>query len=246
MNCPHCKQPLSDGMAFCPGCGNQVSQPAYTMVDPYAQQQVYLQQKAAARQSEIQILDHTLRHFSMKQTQYDAYDEACRKLIHYGKGARSALIIWGCIVLTFGLIMLISMISDGSVDDGGVAIAVLSIFPGLGMLIGGILMKLNNSKQLAQCQQEYAAYSQELFYHYMLYPNCCVGPEYSNPRVLQILLRNLNSGRCDSIKESINCMIDASGRRDIDRYCQQLSQQTAIVNGSTGVGAIFIPARLFR
>lgn len=240
MNCPRCQQPLSSGMAFCPGCGSRVSQEVFSMVDSYAQQ------KAAARQGEIKILENLLRHFSLKQTQYDAYDEACRKLIYYGRGARSALIIWGCIILTFGLILLTPMIIDGSAENGGVAVGVLCLVPGMAMLVGGILMKLNNSKRLAQCQQEYAAYSQELFYHYMLCPHCSVGPEYSNPRVLQILMRNLNSGRCDSIKESINCMVEASNRRNIERYCQQLNQQIAAINANTGVGAIFIPARFYR
>ena len=249
MNCPHCQRPLPPCATFCSGCGYQLAPmvPAYPVVDPYAQQyQQYQQQKNALRQNEIGQLENLIRYFSGKQTEYDAYDDACKKLLHYAKGASNALIVWGGILLGIGLIALISFLDSGDLDDGLPVALLMFMLPGMGMVVGGILNKVSSNNKHKQFQQTYQYLSQDLYAHYLGYPNCPVGPEYSNPAILHKLMQILRSGRCDTIQEAINCMIADANHAAITRYCQQIQKETAAINANTRVGTIFAAGRFYR
>lgn len=242
MNCPHCQRELPPDTKFCPACGGRVqfeppTLPSYA--DPY-------QQRAEVRQREMNSLGDLIRYFSPKQPEYDAYDDSCKKIIHFARGARSALLVWGCIILSLGLFVFLANIEDADLMDDLVGISVVFLLPGIAMLVGGILLKVNNRKKYDNCMQTYRFLSQSLYKHYYGYPNCPVGPEYTNPRILSILMRNVSSGRCDTIQQSINCMIADANYVIINRYCEQIRQQTASVNAGTGVTTIFAAPEFFR
>lgn len=56
---------------------------------------------------------------------------------------------------------------------------------------------------------------EELKTYFNEYKNSTVSFEYSNPRVIEMLKHNISSGRADSIKEAINCMLDDSHKQQI-------------------------------
>ncbi|MBQ3230787.1 MAG: zinc ribbon domain-containing protein [Clostridia bacterium] len=263
MFCPYCGNNVPDGAAFCSSCGNNLSAnqaPAQTVVNDYQYQQQQMQQqymmqqqmqmqqfqmqKNAVRQSEISALDQALRYFSQKRDVFEEYDNVCNLVNHYARGAKSALIVWGAIITSFGFLASLSAIENGF--STFVVFLLLMIVPGLAMITGGILMKINNRKKFNYYQDRYAVLSQELYNFYMSYPECPVGPEYANPDILALIMETLQSGRADTIKEAINLLIQDANDAEYVEYLNAIQENTAAINSQTRVAAIFAAASFFR
>ena len=242
MFCPNCGQQLTDGASFCMHCGTNIAslatpvQAAQPVIDFQAQ-------KNSIRQSEITALAQTREYFSRKKNQFDEYDLVCDLVNYYSRGAKSSLLVWGCIILTFGLLGLLATLGGGG---GTTGILIAAVIPGIVMMVGGILMKVNNRKKYAHFQSEYARLSQELYEYYMGYPNCPVGPEYANPDILDIIMGILQSGRADTIKESINLALSEADRAEVSAYLDMIEQNTAAINAQTRVAAVFAAANFFK
>lgn len=244
MYCPYCNSTLPENATFCSVCGKNVT---YSQNYQSALQQQQ-EQNNAIRQSEISKLSSLMQHFSVKQAQFDAYDDICRKINHYAKGAKSALLVWGCIITTFSLIMLAALTNDSSFDtpeDFAVFFAIF-LLPGILMIVGGILMKVINRKQLHRFEEEYMYLSVELYNHYVAYPNCPIGAEYTNPRVIAAMLRILQSGCCNTLQESMNLMFANTNHNALNRYLSVTQQNTASINMQTRVPVLFMPSYLFK
>lgn len=247
MNCPHCQKELVPGTAFCSNCGRQVApQAAPVYPDPYTQQyQQYQQQRGEVRRRELNELGRLHQYFSRKQGVYDAYDQTCGGILHYARGTSNALLIWGCILFSLFMIVYIGFLTgefDSDLDTLGIVLGI----PGFLMLAGGIIMKVVNRSKYNKCREMYELYSVELYQYYLGCPNCPIGPEYTNPQILAKLMNIINSGRCDTISDSINCMIADSNYATITKYCQDILENTAQINANTRVATIFAPTRLFR
>lgn len=241
MFCPHCGKQTVDGVAFCSSCGGALAPVA---VQPQQSAAEFQTQKNAIRQSEMKELNDAMVYFAPKAEQFQAYDRICDLLAHYSRGARSALLVWGCIIATCGLLFSGSLL----ISEPSAAFALMCILglPGILMIVGGILMKVKNKKNLNYCQEEYARLSQELSDYYVSYPDCPVGPEYANPEILGILMDYLKSGRADTIKESINLAISDAKQNEMDEYMSAIAQQTAAINAQTKVATFFAAASFFR
>ena len=243
MFCPFCGATVADGAAFCSTCGKSLSaQPSVAVQAPPITD--YQAQKNAVRQSEINALDNGLRYFMQKKDDFDAYDMVCELVNYYAGGAKSSLLVWGCIIATFGIIGLLAAASGGGAALLGMFLAFL--LPGGMMIAGGILMKINNRKKYAYYQQEYANLSQSLYEHYLGYPNCPVGPEYVNPEILSLVMGILQSGRADTIKESLNILESSVKQSEIDAYLEMIESNTAAINAQTRVAAVFAAANFFK
>ena len=250
MYCPECGNQVIDGANFCNKCGKKLpqpevsAQPAVTAqpeipvqaAEPAQPTADYQAQKNAIRQSEMQALYAAQNYFGQKLPQFQAYDNACARVNHYIRGAKSALIVWGGIVTGIALLLLAASELSSEVV---VPAVVLFLFPGLLMIFGGIMMKVANKRNLARSKEEYARLSVELCYHYINYPNCPVGPEYANPYILQHLLNCLQSGRVNTIQESINLAINERQHRRIAEYLNTVVRNTADVNQQTRVTTFF-------
>jgi hypothetical protein len=248
MFCPYCGATVADNTAFCCQCGKNIQQfrGVQTVETNQAQVQQYQAQKQAARQGEIQTLDRVIQHFVPRQAAFDAYDDACKKVNHYARGAKSALLVWGCIALSFGLMFLAFSYAD-SVWRGAEALpSMLSMFvvPGALMIVGGILMKVNNRSRHRRSLEEYGQLSAELCNHYVALPDNPVGAEFCNPHVLIELMRILQSGRADTVKESLQCLTASKNQARIGNYLAQTQKNTAVINAQTGISIIFIPPHL--
>lgn len=234
MFCNHCGSQVPDGAAFCNNCGNSVN------AAPQAQMHQFQNQKNAIRQSEIAALENVLAYFSKKRSEFAEYDLVCMLVNDFAGGAKKSLLVWGCIILTAGLLML----TAGA--DALVGALIAFVLPGAAMMTGGILMQVNNKKKYHYFQSEYARLSQELYEYYMAFPNCPVGPEYANPEILELILGVLLSGRADTIKESINLLIADANQSEMNAYIQAIEQNTAQINTQTRVAAVFAAANFFK
>lgn len=238
MFCSKCGSQVADGAAFCASCGASLTvapapaQPAQPAIDFQAQ-------KNAIRQSEMAALSNALDYFNQKRSEFEEYDLVCDLVADFARGAKSGLLVWGCIITTFGLLTLLS-------GEAILPLLLVLVLPGAAMIAGGILMKVNNRKKYEYFQNEYSRLSQELYTHYINYPNCPVGPEYSNPEILEIIMGILQSGRADTIKESINLAIREANETEVSEYLEMIEQNTAAINTQTKVAAVFAAASFFK
>ena len=238
MFCSYCGAQLQDGSAFCSSCGKQLDQSVPAPVQQVVQQPSYQEQKNAVRSSEISELQSVINHFSQAAEDYEAYDACCELVNYYSQGARSALIVWGAIAATLGLIACLS-------PEAVLGALVAFVVPGILMIVGGILMKVANRKNYNEYLELYDKLSRSLAEHYANYPNCPVGPEYSNPVILDAIMSVLQSGRADTIKESINILIDDARQDDIDEYLEEIERNTAQAQANTRAAAVFLAADFF-
>ena len=248
MFCPYCGNRMVDSASFCTACGKQIVLAIETnlqemSVQNTAEQQVqqYQLQKDAIRKGEIESLENTISHFSKKADQFKDYDYFCNRVNYYAQGASSALLAWGCIIASFSLMLMAILASENNTVDLPV-VAIILLIPGLLMVAGGVIMKLCSCKKFQKSLEAYAQLSEELNEHYANYPNCPVGAEYTNPEILKQFLYTLQSGRADTIKESINLMVDPRHNSRIQEYLARTARNTAEVKGRR----LFIPASFFK
>lgn len=259
MFCIKCGAQLPDGAGFCSSCGsslnapsmNEISAPSadYNVQMLQAQQmqaQQYQMQKNGIRQSEIDSLSRTYAHFNLKQSAFQEYDKVGERLNYYSRGARSALIVWGAIITVFSFLILLGGASLGVryVKTFMVPFAIFFI-PGVMMITGGILMKVNNKKKRRYYESEYIRLAQELNDHYNAYPQCPVGAEYANPKILEVIMGVLNSGRADTIKEAINLMIAEVNQAEMSLYLQNIEAYAKSTSNYSKASAIFAAASFF-
>lgn len=248
MFCSKCGQQVADNTCFCPSCGNSLSvahdsvQEVKSAQDPMQQ---YQMQKNAVRQSEYRVLDHLISHFSQKAEQYDNYDSSTEAVNYYSRGAKKGLIVWGAILAAFGSVFLLAQFDSEAASLATVGLFVF-LLPGLFMIFGGIMMQVANKKNYQKALAIWQQLSEELYNHYIAYPNCPVGPEYSNPHILVALRNTLQSGRADTIKECLNLMVADANQRAMEDYLAQIQRNAAQSARANTAAAIFLAASFFR
>lgn len=251
MFCFKCGAQLPDGAGFCSSCGASLNggapSPQAPVMDYQAQMQMQAQQfqvqKNSVRQSEIASLTHCYEYFNQKRDTFRKYDMVNDRLSYYLRGAKSALIVWGAIIASLGLIGFAGLKDDASF---GIGMIVMFFIPGAAMIAGGVLMKVNNKKKCRHYESEYIRLSKELNDHYNAYPMCPVGAEYANPEILEIILNVLNSGRADTIKEAINVLIAEVNQAEMNAYLQCIEAYSRQTAASSTTAAVFAAASFFR
>lgn len=194
----------------------------------YQAQQMQLEaQRNALRQTEIGILKRAYDYFNQRSDLYHAYDVACEKVNHYGPGARVVLIIWGAIICGIGAYLYIALAAANSfTPDYYIPEALFTFLPGSLMIIGGILLRINGKKKLKQAREEYVHAGEELYRFAAAYPECPVGLEYTNPQILSALRKYIESGRADTVKESLNQVISGRCHSRMKDYAENVQRYT--------------------
>ena len=134
------------------------------------------------------------------------------------------------------------------------AIAVLfMVFPGVLMIIvDKRKIKKGYLNEVDYYTSKYYSLNYELYNHYIAYKNCPIGPEYTNPANIRVILDTIISGRADTIKEAINILVEDAHRKRMEDYAAQtadFARRAAVQAGraarASTVGAVFSAANFF-
>ena len=138
-------------------------------------------------------------------------------------------------------------------------LAVIAFFVLFAVLPGVLMIIVDKKKikkgyndELAYYSNRYCDLCDELYDHYLKYGNCSIGPEFTNPSNLQVILNTILSGRADTTKEAINVLVEDAHRKRMENYAAQTAEfaQKAAVNAgraarASTVGAVFSAANFF-
>ena len=218
MFCMDCGTQLTEQTNFCPTCGRKIS-------GEDEQQTGAVDERVAAREEqrlkEIERLDKARIFFSQQYALYNEHQRARKSVSYYGRGAKSVLLVFGCITLGLWMSLgTIILISSGLYDliTSIVPLAVFFLIPGCCMLTGGILMKVINRSKFKRWKAEEAQLAQQIYALCTQYPDCPVDPIYTNPNILSILQQNLNTGRANTIEESLALALAEFYKSGMSRY----------------------------
>ena len=249
MFCSNCGTRLLENALFCTNCGKKVAdipvvtynqQPTPVTVEPSVVQQHA--EIEALRKSELSILEKVFQFFSKKQIQYDGYDDACEQVNKYARGTSNALIVWGSIITA--ILILFIVISAATNEWAPTGLFIITV-PGILMLIGGILLKVNGRQKQRYYLEGYANLSQELYNYYLEYEDCPIAAEYTNPRILYSISRLIQTCRANTINEAINILNSQTNAALVTRHITEIKKNTFEINNQTRVPVIFAPSKFF-
>ncbi len=233
MFCSNCGKEVNTEGSYCSYCGKPVAAPAENTAP-------------VNREEELAKLDRLIQYFMPKSAAYGAYEAACEKIKKYSKGSSNALIIWGAIVLSVGLMILIAEAGELDFRDSLIASGVLFLLPGLLMLGGGILHKVLCSKKRRESLSNYEKLSNELYNHFLGCPNPEVGPEYTNPVILIKLFNIIRGGRADNLKEAFNILYISANQQAINNHVSRVRRSVSEAKLFDASPVIFLPSQYFN
>lgn len=259
MFCTKCGNQITDGSSFCPSCGNNLNtsnvQISYRQRD--IAQPIYnnyaLNQRAQERTAEINEVRKMINYFSQKTDTYNQYDDVCNQLSRMPASYGAKKIVWGVILSVIGGFFLLeafsALLSGGSNGATGfLALFILSLpFFGAGALL--IVLHITGSKnyqnRMAILNESFDQLSTELMDYYNAYGYCPIGPEYTNPSNLVVILDTIQSGRANNVSEAINILVEDAHRNNMEAIARQTAVNTAAAARGARAGAIFSAANFF-
>lgn len=279
MYCQKCGKQIDDNSKFCAHCGaptdgvktnsfsinnnsnnnGQIAYGAPGYVGGY--------NRGSLREQEINEVRKMLNYFSIKTEQYNEYDNVCREILRLKSGRRIAAMAWGCVLTIAGgistgftVISALSKLINGR-SGSAASTFIIAILMFVFLVLPGILLiildkkkiRVEYNRQLTSYTNRYYDLSDELYNHYLKYKNCPIGPEYTNPSNIQIILKTIVSGRADTTKEALNVLVEDAHRNRMENYTAQAAQyakeaarQAGRAATASGVGAVFSAANFFR
>lgn len=244
--CPKCGADVGDA-AFCPNCGNAIKN---DLVAVHNSGVSVMQMQQSIRQESLDQATDVFEYFKVKEESFIDYEKIQGKLEYYQNKSKTAMIVLGWIFVAIA--GNVSLGGLGGVFSGGgfdVASFMVMLFcfgiPGLIFgVLGTVFLITSNKwertkkKEVPELQELISIYESDLNKHYEAYGVCPVGIEYCDPRILEVLIANIKSGRADTIKESIAIMID-----DAHKTAMELNSREAAE--AAGAAAAFSAASFF-
>lgn len=247
MKCQNCGKDLNQEAKFCDGCGTPISYSQQFTAQPVsypAQKRNYNQERMNVRIGEIAELNRMIGYFSKKSAQYTEYDNVCARIDHLARGKKSALLVWGIIVASLGVLS--AFASFASREYGALFIFFLIyIFPGAAMICGHVFSVRAYNKNVATANRRYDELTNELFNYYKAYGYCPVGAEYTNPSNLVAILNVIQSGRADTTKDAINVLVEDTYRCNMQKIAAQTARSAAAAARGAKTSAVFSAANFF-
>ncbi|MEA4970625.1 MAG: zinc ribbon domain-containing protein [Candidatus Pelethousia sp.] len=220
MVCKGCGSELNDDARFCSACGTQAS-----MGD------APVEKTRVLRVQTLQLIDKLKAHFDPMAETYERLIELnaqYEKLKKPGTGKDTILggIIMGVLAFFGGALLIGLGIFPTLVFIAGILFICLCIIG----VISGVMDESKGNPQIEQyeiskrsMEEEIPALDALLHENYDSYPQCPISFEYSMPPILNELRERVISGRADTIKEAIQCMLDDTHRAEM----LELQKQTA-------------------
>ena len=107
-------------------------------------------------------------------------------------------------------------------------------------------------KQVVYCRTRINELAQELTQHFRAYGYCPVGPEYTNPSILQQIMSVIQSGRAETPKEAINVLLDDAHKSSMEfaamltaRNAQAAAEYAQGAAAGATASAVFSAANFF-
>lgn len=163
---------------------------------------------AAETEANLTELNKMINHFQSKVDVFQKY-EKCRNDIKRFSQTSVAPFVWGILIAISGLSALFTMFSSKSKD----AKLVSGIVTGVLLLIGAGMIALffiKKKRHAAKCEELYKQLvdlSSELNIIYNGYSNCCLPPEFTDPRILYKIQSLLRTGRYVTIGNALNYLL---------------------------------------
>lgn len=266
MYCPNCANQINDGVAFCNRCGAQVRAnniyPAGNVISPLA----YAERTRTENISEIYRM---ITYFGKKQAEYDEYD-TCRENIAYlsnprnrirvkGVGSTAGFFVSGILLIQLPelFILFVTTYFEKTSSITGVfiylAFCIAAVILGIGLIVAGVIVLGRNNRKLSEYRRSMIASNErrfdeladELSYYYQEYGYCATGPFYTNPRILMKIKDNIELGRADTIKESINILHMDAHNSAMELQAQLTTRAAASAAQSARTAAFFSAASFF-
>lgn len=232
--CINCGRELSIDAIFCSKCGKQQVEASNNEQNS---DRIKTESNTFERQTLLQKLQKDHIYFQQQQSIYDDYDLWNFQKVNF-RGPNSVAIFIVSFILAV-IIYFIIAINFYEIDGWLLFFCCIAVF--------GILLpfRINIAKK-RKAQSNYRLINQKLSSnenllraHYNAYADSQVSFEYSNPKIIDVLIQNISSGRADNLKESISCMLD-----DIHKQ-QMLIKQDEIARNSKDTANSALTASLF-
>lgn len=264
MFCIYCGAKTEDNAHFCHRCGKalpELEPEAFKPTQPEAIQSeatplqpmppaatvspaVVVATSVRQPQEELEQLQQAHSRFSEDLSVFDSFQAACKRLLYYGKGTRSLLLVFGSICFGIGLLLVLQAFAGMAENPAEDLLysTILFVIPGLLMIGGGLLIKLKNRKNFNAAAREVTALSGELMAHYRSIPGVPFPPEYADPRILAAILSLVHGGVCVNTAHAIRQLHISAGNSP-ERYRQELEKITLRCQEPP---VLFYPPSVFR
>lgn len=163
---------------------------------------------AEEREKNLNEITRMINHFSPKVDIYQDYENCKTDIVRYSRSSVAPL-VWGIIVVLFGLIPAFGAITANYKDTiiQNAIIAGVLILIGAGLITLFILKKVYNKKKVDALYEKLGELSTELNLLYNGFSNCVLPAEYTDPRILFKIQSLIVSGRCITIGNALNAML---------------------------------------
>lgn len=160
-------------------------------------------------------LERTLAHSEEKKAEYEQFDKLTVEKANLDVPDGCSLFLGG-VILWFIVFMILISTNISSVLPAEPMIIVSTVVFVIILPIwsyGAVHANVNNKS--AEIDKQLSELRTSLEQHFSAYKNPPVGFEYSHPAILIELIHIMKSGRADTIKEAINCLIEDIHRQEM-------------------------------
>ncbi len=223
--CKYCGEAIDDDSAFCPKCGKKLSNESVNEPDLHGHEN--------NGSNLINDIKECIEKLSPYQGIYDQRDKLLIDITNYSDWPKTTLTFYGGFIFLSLLILYIKSTITYYADwNSGLAILFFSMF--------GLLLPWWLSRKY-KAHYDYASSNIDIVTNELMKGfnsqelPISIAFEYSNPRILRQLLKYIETGRADTLKEAINCLIS-------DNNQEALLNKKIEVKNNSDLAAIFAMA----
>jgi hypothetical protein len=241
--CVYCGTEISDDAKFCSQCGKE--QKKESEINQKKQEEITI----AEKDNLIESLDKAKNYFQQKQSTYDEYDDLLKKKSEIIKLSGGGLFIFGVILTAIYFFLFIAPSEYSAETANSVIAKFITISIILIIVLPIVLYNRNNrsfDKQTKSINQQLYNIEKDLLKHFDDFHNSPVSFKYSNPKIIEVLKDIISSGRADTVKESINCMLDDLHKQNMLKKQDDLSKNAKKAADSAEAAALFSAGLFFK
>ena len=183
---------------------------AYTAQPVVYQQQADYAAFAAERDRNLAECQKLINHFSPKVDIFQKYELLNHDIEKFSRTSVAPL-IWGILTTLFAIaVLLIGIFTVANAGNrvGYYIVSGISFLIGAGLIAMFILKKVSHKKKVLKFIEDAGELSNQLTLLYNCYGECPLAPEYVDPRLIFKLQQLILAGRCATISDALNMLIN--------------------------------------